>query len=250
MNVHPQDVQWVRTKIIKTSEVGPVQDHVYEYELNLPHFLASWDVWDYWERERLSSMKKNLKKGDVLYDIGAETGWLSVLYAQFVGAENMVLVEPAAEFWPNIYRTWKANHSATPRKCYQGLFSDKDVDKVKCSQRWPASSKKSLVDNLQYQYIHEHAESVPEVTLDKFVEVTGVVPDALTIDTEGSELLVLRGSTKTLKKHKPLVWVSIHPDLSERHYKTSRDDLLRFMYDHGYKSELLGVDHEEHWLFR
>ena len=75
------------------------------------------------------------------------------------------------------------------------------------------------------------------------------MPSAITIDVEGAELLVLRGAQKTLKENNVKVWVSIHPDLSQKDYKKSKNDLLEFMEKIGYQSELLGIDHEEHHYF-
>lgn len=81
------------------------------------------------------------------------------------------------------------------------------------------------------------------------VTETGIVPDALTMDVEGAELLILRGARQTLKMYKPKVWISIHPDLGERDYGITKEETLKFMQDLGYKSEFLAKDHEEHWYF-
>lgn len=247
--------QWKKVKYIKTSDAGPVEQHTYKYELILPTPLADWDVFDYWEKQRVISMEENLQKGDILFDIGAEHGWMSVIFGKIVSPESMVLVEPTPEFWPNIKETWEKNFSdILPLATYSGFFSDKTTDRktarlVEPTQAWPEESKGNLIDKNSYKYIHEHANQVPQITLDEFVKTTGVMPTALTIDVEGAELLVLQGSEKTLKTHPIKVWLSIHPDLALRDYQTKRETIVEFMLNLGYKGKLLATDHEEHWFF-
>lgn len=251
--IKPEDVQWRKVKIIKDNLSAAPEHTFYHYEFELPEPLASWDVFDYWERERFESMQKHLKKGDVLFDIGTEQGWCNLIYAQFVGAENMVLIEPTQEFWPNIAATWHKNfgidEKSMPKAFYDGLFSDKTNDKRKHFTGWPSATTGNLIDRNKYQYIHDNDEQVPEIKLDDYVERTGIVPDALTMDTEGSELLILKGAENTLKKHHPKLFVSIHPDLGERDYGVKREDTIAYLESLGYKGEHLATDHEEHWYF-
>ncbi len=101
MNVPKDKVKWESKKIIR-HENGRGCDDYYEYEIMIPDFLAAWDVWDYWEKERFDSMRAFLRKGDILFDVGTEVGWTNIIYAGYVGGENMVLIEPTPNFWPNI----------------------------------------------------------------------------------------------------------------------------------------------------
>lgn len=47
--------------------------------------------------------------------------------------------------------------------------------------------------------------SVPQITIDGYVASRGLAPDVMKIDTEGSDLQVLQGSTNTLRQHRPLI---------------------------------------------
>jgi len=111
------------------------------------------------------------------------------------------------------------------------------------------SSKGALIDKNKYQYIHDNSENVPEMTLDDYVAKTGITPTALTMDTEGSELLILRGAINTLKDNKLKVWVSIHDDLGLENYGIKDTDTVHFMESLGYKGEFLSKDHEQHYYF-
>lgn len=236
-------------KIIKDSDAGPVEEHTYKYELLLPDFLAKWDVWDYWERERFESIIGNIGMNDVFFDVGTEVGWTGALIAKYTQA-LMVLVEPTPEFWPNIKATWEANNIKNPLACYVGLVgSIISADANRSFGTWPVCSVGELIPKLAYQYIHEHSEGVPQLSIDKFVELTGIIPTAINIDVEGAEALVLDGAYDTLREKHPLVWVSIHPDLMARDYNDKPESLHSYMKDLGYAGEHLATDHEEHWMF-
>lgn len=247
--IEPKDVEWKKVQILKVSDEGPLP-HEYEYEFWLPEPLASWDVFDYWEKERFHSMRDNLKQGEILFDIGTEQGWCNLLYAQFVGPENMVLIEPTKEFWPNIKQIWEKNGLPEPAGFLSGLLSDKNAfNVVKDPYCWPSEAEGSMIDRNKYQYIHDNTENIPEITLDKWVEETNIIPNALTMDVEGAELLILKGAKETIKKHHPKIWISVHPDLGLRDYGVKREETLKFMEDLGYFGKLLATDHEEHWYF-
>jgi hypothetical protein len=101
-----------------------------KYRVKVPEFLEERWIPD-WEAERFASMRANLKEGDTLFDVGAEAGWISAIYAQFVGGGNMVLVEPCAELWPSIKATWEANELGIPRLTACGFFGAEN-------KTWPA----------------------------------------------------------------------------------------------------------------
>jgi FkbM family methyltransferase len=241
-----EDVEWKKVKYLRKG-----QSFNYYYELMLNEPLASWDVWDYWEVERIMSMRKELKQGEIFFDIGTEQGWCNLVYAQIVGAENMVLIEPTKEFWGNIKALWQKNTDVPPLACYSGLFSNKTTSKdVLLLHQFPKEADDPLIDRNKYQYLHEEHEGITEITLDDYVNLTGIVPDVLNIDVEGAELRVLEGARLTLEQYKPKIYVSIHDDLGRRDYDTTPDDTIRFLEKLGYTGKHLATNHEAHWYFK
>lgn len=57
---------------------------------------------------------------------------------------------------------------------------------------------------------------VQQMTLDHFVGSTGLVPQLIKIDTEGSEIHILHGAIDTLRRHRPLVIFESFPDALQR----------------------------------
>lgn len=213
--------------------------------------------WATWERCRFDNMATHLRRGDVLYDVGAEQCEISAAYAQIVGGDSMVMMEPHPGLWANIKATWEANRLATPAGFYVGLVGaetrDAEVEPdfdAAMRDGWPECAHGDFWVHRSFRYIHEHAGSTPQTRLDDFAARLGVPPRALTIDVEGYELSVLRGAVGLLTERDLLVWVSVHPDLMEKHCGHHADELHALMRELGYVGEHLGTDHEQHWLFR
>lgn len=230
------------------------------YKVKMPRHLAQHERWDVWERARFESMESLLHQGDVLFDIGAETGEISAIYAQFVGASRLFLVEPAPENWQTIKATWEANGLTPPFGTFCGLASDKSHVPEHCSfplgyrDGWPVVAFTDAVwTDRTFRYLHEHTHETPQIKIDELVlhgASVGAFPKALTIDVEGAEFSVLKGAHAYLLAGRPLVWVSIHPDLIEKNYGHRPEDIHGFMEALGYSAELLAIDHEEHFLYR
>ncbi len=238
--------KWKKIRYIKIPWEATDDEAVWKYELLLPEPLASWDVFSKWERERTESLEKNLKKDDILFDVGAEHGWLSALLGKFC---NVFLIEPTKEFWPNIRQTWEKNLETKPAGYFSGLVGDKGDKKKLNYSEWPTESNGELIEKLKYVYIHDNSENVPVKTIDQIVKESNVIPTALNIDVEGAEMLVINGAANTLKRYKPLVWVSIHGDLIKG-YNSSEEKLVKKMESLGYVGELLATDHEKHYFFK
>src|SRR5687768_8942921 len=176
MKLNKKGLHWKNVPYLR---IGGTEQH--EFNLQLYEPLADWDVYEHWERERVRHMQKYLDKGDILFDIGAESGWLSVVYGQMVHPMNMVLIEPTKDFWPNIEAIWHKNFDCEPLACYHGLFSERTTDKkVLSMHEWPQAINDDLIDKLAYTNIFDNKDT-PEIKLDDYVRQSGIVPNALTI---------------------------------------------------------------------
>ena len=245
--INIDNIEWKKIKYLRKGETLD-----YEYELILNEPLASWDVYDYWEKERIHKMQKVLKHNDIFFDIGTEQGWCNLVYAQIVGPENMFLIEPTKEFWPNIYQLWHKNFDKRPMGTYHGLIGDKTTDKRERKEliSWPNNSRDAIIDRNKYTYLHEKHKDTNEITLDELIKRSGIIPDVLNIDVEGAELLVFKGAIEFLTNHNPHIFVSIHDDLGTENYHTTPAMTVKFLEDLGYKGEFLAENHESHWYFK
>lgn len=237
-------MEMFKTKIIKTSMDGPFENHVWKWDLMLPKYLADWDVWDYWEKEMLFNMEANLKKGDILFDVGSEAGYFGALFGKYmVGGENVIMFEPSCEYWDLIENIWIANNLQKPLAKWVGFVSDtsnkiKQKDKKDFTEKGPYKNMKNKKD----------FNSIARTTIDDFVKNTKLIPKGIKIDIEGAEFLAVTGAIKTMSDHKPMFWISIHPDLM-LNYGHKPDDIFNLFKDMGYSTEYLSTDHEMHYRF-
>jgi FkbM family methyltransferase len=220
-----------------------------KWDLLLPKHRAERPEWTTgWERERLDSMKRHLAEGDVIYDIGAEEGDMSALYASW-GCQ-VVLVEPNPAVWPCTRTSFEMN-DLKPRAWYVGMVSDFDsggADADYGTESWPPCAFDRMIPDHGQHQIGQNDD--PTTTLDALVDRIGAPPDALTIDVEGGELHVLRGADQTLRYARPKVWCSVHFEmLADIHGKPVGEELFALMVSYGYRYELLAFDHELHVLW-
>ncbi len=101
---------------------------------------------------------------------------------------------------------------------------------------------------IRYVCLDGRNETVlPVYTLDGLLgDAPGGRPCLLKIDVEGAELLVLDGADRFVRRNRPVILVSVHPDmLRDRGHS---DAAVRgWLTERGYSVRVLAIDHEEHW---
>lgn len=187
------------------------------WPVKMPEHRANRPGWSYWEQERLSYMHAVIRPGDVVWEIGAEQGDVSVLYALW-GAD-VVLVEPDEEMWKPLWLIFGAN----------GM-------NAKMLHAEHASVAR---------YATFPPEEPPRTTLDLLLE-SAPVPNVVSIDIEGDEYQALLGADVLLAEVKPILFISVHPDFLWDKHKDTPDDVWMHLELHGYTVERLGRDHEIH----
>ncbi len=86
---------------------------------------------------------------------------------------------------------------------------------------WLGSIDPNRIQDLSRE--HElHCVEVPCISLDSYVRKSGLVPDVIKLDTEGSELQILEGANDTLESGKPIL-------IFECWLNSGREQLWRFL---------------------
>lgn len=165
-----------------------------------------------WEPEVVRSIQKHVKpKGRVL-DIGAQSGFYSLLLSRLVGSEGMVF---AFEPLPANFRILEENVR---------LNNIRNV-----TIRPEAVSEQS--GKIRFEFPHEEPSlvagpiiegddlgtfQVPSVSVDDFVRETGHSIQFIKMDVEGAETAVLRGAVQSLKDFHPPMIIELHSDVSQK----------------------------------
>lgn len=233
------------------------------WTINLPEHRATDVEWSHWEKARTAAVAdlirtfcENRTRQPVVYDIGSEQGDLPCLWS-VLGAK-VCLFEPSAHNWPNIRTTFEAN-GQTPHKTWHGFAGHYDfLERHMQFQRdgvgeWPMAADAGPNEVHAFCHLWERPD-IPKITIDTFAhDPTTKPPDIINMDTEGSELRILHGAQVILQSHRPIVFVSIHPqfilDMYHEPHGDTAEGLHAFMKNLDYEGTHLITDHEEHWRF-
>ncbi len=189
----------------------------------------------------------HLNYGDVVLDIGAAFGVISLPLAKAVGKTGQVhAFEPARKTQTFLKQLVDLNHiqninivpcaiSDEPGKAeFLEYTSEKDFF-------WASDvSTLSTPDSNRHR---QHESYLVEVTtIDDYVATMNLEPKAMKIDIEGFELYGLQGAKTTLDRYHPYLCIDIHEDV--RTGKSSLLGVQPFLEALGYDVEM-----KEHTLF-
>lgn len=219
------------------------------WDIILPKHRADRPEWyteKGWEKERLMNMYGRIDKGDIVLYIGNEEGDMSGLIASW-GAK-LILVEPNPKVWPNTKAIWEANGFEQPLACFVGFASSQNTGLMTViKDGFPLCSDGEVIHDHGFMELRNH--NAEEIRIDSLCEILHTQPNHISIDVEGSEWEVLKGAEKTLFDHKPILWVSIHPEFMIQQYGQYSAELRAWIKEHGYKEHLLAYDHECHFMY-
>lgn len=242
-----------------------------EWLMVLPDHRAKRPEWytkEGWEKKRLQSMYAQLLHGrvegyqEVVYYVGAEEGEMAAL-CQIWGAK-MVLFEPNPKVWSTIKAIWEANNLEKPIAMFGAFASDETKKAINPQANmelgedgFPRCASEEIIAAHGFKELDKEADSYDQITIDEVVFHTFISPPtAISLDVEGSEGKVLRGAERTLRKYKPRIWLSGHPEFLHdnfeggggfKYLRELRDWLKK---DIGYQEEILDYDHEVHLFYK
>lgn len=238
---------------------------VKDWALNLPE--SSHNEWvgnmkyhnNSWEMIRLRTLEKLIKekstktKRPIVYYIGAYKGDMSALLCK-MGAD-VINVESTPAFWSIIKETWDLNPDLPqPIANFSGLISDKNYNEKSglTIGGWPTRQAEYIEGKVGFTHLAESEQDTtfPQITIDRIAELTNTLPDIVTMDIEGSELVAMYGGVNTLINHNASYVISVHPEFMFHNHGTYERELHDLMRNNKYnKYQWLDYDHEHHWLY-
>lgn len=230
-----------------------------QFPITIPKHRADRPQWytkEGWERARLNALHETIKSqvdhlGDCrLYYVGAEEGEMPAL-CQMWGA-RVVLFEPNPKVWPNIKAIWDANKLEYPIS-FCGFASNESSGQLELYAGFPPSADGEVISNHGFMNLSEiDREKSSQIKVDDLIAtgVNGLLPPTiLTMDVEGSEWEVLRGAEQTLRLHKPVIFLSLHPEFMYQLHGEYASDCRTWIKALGYEEQLLDYQHEVHLAY-
>lgn len=220
------------------------------YDVVLPRHRADRPEWFTpagWERARLDALVDSIRLGhSTVYYVGAEEGDMAAVCA--LAGASMVLFEPNPKAWPNIRAIWEANGLDVPLT-FPGFASNtSELLDARVAAEWPACATDEIVGDHGFKELYQEAAHYPQVTID-WVTLRHPPPHVITFDVEGSEWQVLRGAEWTLRKYRPILFASIHPEFMFHQWGQYSRDLRDWIIEIGYTETILDYQHELHCMY-
>lgn len=170
---------------------------------NIP--LAILDTGDY-EQEEIEFILKLVRPGDFFFDIGGNTGWVSMHVAKKEPSTTVHAFEPIPRTSSIFEQNLKLN--ALPNiHLHKIALSDSEgvAEFYFNEQESGATSMRNIRETQKAVQI-----SVKTERLDEFVRRNGIKRmDFIKCDVEGAEFFVIKGGLETIKEHKPILFVEM-----------------------------------------
>jgi FkbM family methyltransferase len=140
-------------------------------------------------------LKRLVERGQVVFDVGANIGYFTVLLASLVGdLGRVVAFEPVGSHVELLTRAIELNKLRNAFVCPK-VVVDNDGEAEVTTDRLSSGLASLSPKNVPAR---RRTIRVQTVTLNRFSEVEGLSPDLLKIDVQGAEARVLRGATDHL----------------------------------------------------
>ncbi|GHT12264.1 hypothetical protein FACS189426_15370 [Bacteroidia bacterium] len=162
-------------------------------------------------------VKRLIKKGDVVVDIGANLGYYSILFAKWTGSSGKVFsVEPIAVY-NQIFNEQAKKYAHITLYPYALGLEEKKIELVSSSQTGVLNTglphvydpqKDGSIESQQFKF--EAQMKIPSVLFQDLERI-----DYIKCDIEGFEYTVLSNMKEIIRKCKPKVQVEVWADEEE-----------------------------------
>lgn len=158
------------------------------------------------EREVLECLRRQLKPGMTVFDVGANAGYFSMIAGALVGkAGRVIALEPDPRVVEVLRRNVGANGFENATVVQAAAYNSCGEVSLGCA---PATSWSGIYYERPTKRIEVRA-----VTLDSLCDELGLERvDFVKIDVEGAEGVVLEGMSGVLSRHRPQVLLELHGD--------------------------------------
>ena len=168
---------------------------------------------------------------DIIFDIGANIGWYSLLFSKYLPKAKIFSFEPIDETFDFLSKNIKINNANNVCAFNCGISNlNGRGDFYYCPEGSVIASQKNLV-NSSLAKIND----CRIITLDKFILHEKISHlDFIKCDIEGGELFALQGGEKTIRQFLPIIFIELfHLWTSKFNYHP--DDVINFLKILGYK---------------
>jgi FkbM family methyltransferase len=158
-----------------------------------------------YEEKDASMILKLVPEQGVVFDVGANMGWYSLLIARHVKGCQIHAFEPIPKTYSFLTENIELNHATCVTAHHFGLSNEsKDLTFYFYPEGSGNASSANLSERKDAELVTCHVEK-----LDDFVIANKLHVDFIKCDVEGAELFAFQGATETLQRDKPIVFTEM-----------------------------------------
>ncbi|MBO9998614.1 MAG: FkbM family methyltransferase [Cyanobacteria bacterium SID2] len=181
----------------------------------------------YWlgtyEREYVNTFAQYVRPGSIIFDIGAQAGYFTLIASRLTGRDGRVVTfEPLPE---NVF--------CIREHCR--LNNCKNVEILEVAVASSSGRRTFQADNVFMGYLSKEGSlEVEVVVLDELAEQNQILPpNVMKIDVEGMEYWVLRGGENLIRTSRPEIFIATHG-------QENQTRVLRLLQEWSYEVSMIG----------
>jgi FkbM family methyltransferase len=192
-----------------------------------------------YEREEIAFVRRVLKAGDTAIDVGGHIGFFTMQMAAMVGPTGA-----AYSFEP-----YGPNADLLERSIDENRFADRvTFQRAAVGAATGTATLTFPVETLNSGGAYLLRAGTPPLTGNQTQDVPIVALDDMKVrgrvrlikmDVEGAEPQVIRGATRLLAEHRPVILSELHPTQLERASGTTPDEFLEQLRRVGYRARTI-----------
>ncbi|MDC0166836.1 FkbM family methyltransferase [Gammaproteobacteria bacterium] len=177
------------------------------FRLSAKFLFSDFESWGQRHNAGFDQFVNESKHARCVLDVGAHIGLTTLPVAKVINQEGTVFAfEPG-----KVNSKFLEMHISANRLANVDVIKSLVGDENKENTSFFESEDVSGMNSIAEIRTNHQGTAVDMVTLDTIVDIKGLIPEIIKIDVEGAELKVLRGAKRALTKHRPVLFLSVHP---------------------------------------
>lgn len=197
-------------------------------------FLALYTVYKrHLEAGPIERLREYVPAGSTVLDVGANVGFFTLRFAQWVGDGEVIAIEPEDNNFRALVSALERSGLSRRTRVLQAVAAaSHGTSFLEINPLHPADHKLSRDDT---------GVAVDAIRLDDLIESKGPLrPSLIKIDVQGAEMLVLQGAPEILRLSKPALFIELS-EQALKQFGSSVTEIVVHLTLHGYQA---------YWLVR
>ncbi|MBX3295952.1 MAG: FkbM family methyltransferase [Acidobacteria bacterium] len=188
-------------------------------------------------------IERNCPPGSTFLDCGAHFGLFSVVASRVVSESGKVIAfEPMPDVRATLESVVSLNNCVNVKVRAEAVSLERGK-----ATFYQTGNDASNANSLVKQDKHGGGFEVDLISIDEIRDEERLTITCVKIDVEGAEYELLRGASETLRKDRPVLFLSLHPTALDN-ANVSLSEIWTFLIGHGYSLELEGEPVNEAWF--